>query len=91
MRFDYIITAITRLAIAQVREIRGVVFAGCNRLHDEWLAFEPLGKPSYSGPATSSLTDDAGRINPMPSGMKRGSLCQSRLTTASCPAGIVAV
>lgn len=89
MRFDHIITTIARLAIAQAREVRGVVSSDFMRLH-EWLASEPLGKSVYldflPSPALGGL-----RINPGSTGMKRGSLHQSPRLTASCPAGIAAV
>ena len=93
MRFEQIIATVARLAIAEVREICGVVsFASDMRLH-LWQVRKPLGMLCYSGslPGSSRLDDLPGGINTRQPGSKRGKqLSQLRLATATCPAGIVA-
>jgi hypothetical protein len=93
MRLEQIIATVARLAMAQVREICGVVsFASGMRLH-LWQVRKPLGTLCYAGCMSgSSLLDDLpGGINARRCSSKRGKqLYQLRLATATCPAGIAA-
>ncbi len=90
MRFEQIIAPVARLAIAQGREICGVMFASGMRLH-LWQARKPLGMPCYSGSLSGSSLDQLpDGVNRPLDGSKRGNQrSQLRLATATCPAGSV--